>query len=312
MSENRTLQSTDTHLVSVRPTVELSRRTSRPPDHAAENKALVALAQTVADAPALILQELTDTALGLCHAHSAGVSLLEDWDNRENFHWPAVSGVWASLCGGGMPRDFGPCGTVLDRDMPLLFSHPERDFPYFSKANPLIEEALLVPFYIDGEARGTVWLAFHDTSRRFDAEDLRVLTSLAKFAGFAYWTILALALHAKVATEPKRRAATAALPSTPHQSTAQISATMVIAALTPREREIMYLVVAGLPNKIIAANLAISQRTVEYHRAAVMRRTRSASLPDLTRLVMQCTDRPGESARPPNKTGETDGALIGL
>jgi len=60
-----------------------------------------------------------------------------------------------------------------------------------------------------------------------------------------------------------------------------------IAALTPREREVMDLVVAGQPNKEIAANLSISQRTVEAHRAAVMKRLGAASLPDLIRFVMR-------------------------
>jgi two-component system, chemotaxis family, CheB/CheR fusion protein len=59
-----------------------------------------------------------------------------------------------------------------------------------------------------------------------------------------------------------------------------------IAALTPRERQIMDLVIAGQPNKIIAADLKVSQRTVENHRAAVMKKTRSKSLSDLVRLAI--------------------------
>ena len=46
-----------------------------------------------------------------------------------------------------------------------------------------------------------------------------------------------------------------------------------IAALTPRERQIMDLVIIGHPNKNIAADLKVSQRTVENHRAAVMKKT---------------------------------------
>ena len=57
-----------------------------------------------------------------------------------------------------------------------------------------------------------------------------------------------------------------------------------IAGLTPRELQIMELVIAGRPNKIIAADLKVSQRTVENHRAAVMKKTRSKSLSDLVRL----------------------------
>jgi two-component system CheB/CheR fusion protein len=63
-----------------------------------------------------------------------------------------------------------------------------------------------------------------------------------------------------------------------------------IASLTPRERDVLDRVVQGRPNKIIADDLGISQRTVENHRAAVMRRTGVASVPDLIRLVMAAAD----------------------
>ena len=61
---------------------------------------------------------------------------------------------------------------------------------------------------------------------------------------------------------------------------------IVIANLTPRQREVMTLVLAGHPNKTIAADLNISQRTVENHRAAIMRRTGATSLPALVRLSL--------------------------
>ncbi len=59
-----------------------------------------------------------------------------------------------------------------------------------------------------------------------------------------------------------------------------------IASLTPRQREIMDRVLAGEPSKNIAADLGISQRTVETHRAAIMHRTGSKSLPELARLAL--------------------------
>jgi two-component system CheB/CheR fusion protein len=57
-------------------------------------------------------------------------------------------------------------------------------------------------------------------------------------------------------------------------------------ALTVRQREVMVMVLAGHPNKNIAADLHISRRTVENHRASIMKRTGSKSLPALARLAM--------------------------
>ena len=48
-------------------------------------------------------------------------------------------------------------------------------------------------------------------------------------------------------------------------------------------------VVAGQPSKNIAADLAISQRTVENHRASIMRKTGATSLPALARLALAAT-----------------------
>jgi len=57
-------------------------------------------------------------------------------------------------------------------------------------------------------------------------------------------------------------------------------------SLTDRQRQVMALVIAGHPSKNIAADLGISQRTVENHRAAIMERTGCTSLPALARLAL--------------------------
>jgi len=64
------------------------------------------------------------------------------------------------------------------------------------------------------------------------------------------------------------------------------TATSSIAGLTARQRQVMDLVLAGHPSKNIAADLGVSQRTVENHRAAVMKKTGSRSLPALIRLAL--------------------------
>ena len=55
--------------------------------------------------------------------------------------------------------------------------------------------------------------------------------------------------------------------------------------LTPREREVLPLVVAGLLNKQIAGELATSERTVKFHRAHIMKKMEAESLADLVRMA---------------------------
>ena len=65
-----------------------------------------------------------------------------------------------------------------------------------------------------------------------------------------------------------------------------------LAHLTARQREIMTMVLAGHPSKNIAADLNISQRTVENHRAEIMKRTGVKSLPALARLAISAVPTP--------------------
>lgn len=60
-----------------------------------------------------------------------------------------------------------------------------------------------------------------------------------------------------------------------------------IETLTPRELEVMDLVVEGKPNKAIAHSLGISQRTVEIHRARVMEKMQAESVPHLVQMVIE-------------------------
>ena len=56
-------------------------------------------------------------------------------------------------------------------------------------------------------------------------------------------------------------------------------------SLTPREREVMGLVVAGLPNKQIAGEVGASETTVKIHRHQVMEKMAAGSLPELVRMA---------------------------
>ena len=74
--------------------------------------------------------------------------------------------------------------------------------------------------------------------------------------------------------------------STEQRDPAAQAALAKLELLSPREREVLEGLLAGLPNKTIAYDLAISPRTVEIHRARVMDKTGARSLSELIRLAL--------------------------
>ncbi|HEX2852120.1 MAG TPA: PAS domain S-box protein [Opitutaceae bacterium] len=172
-------------LEDVLATSQLTRRRKRRPNHRAEAQALGELAQTISLSPDAIFQQLADSALRLCGAQSAGISLLEEHEDRAVFRWRATAGAFAPLVGNTLPRDFSPCGAVLDRDALQLMIRPVRHYPYISQLADPVEEVLLVPFRTDGIPIGTVWVVAHNTKTHFDSEDARVVTNLSQFAAAA-------------------------------------------------------------------------------------------------------------------------------
>jgi FixJ family two-component response regulator len=67
----------------------------------------------------------------------------------------------------------------------------------------------------------------------------------------------------------------------------RVNQTQLLTSLTPRERQVAELVVDGLANKVIAANLNISQRTVEVHRSNVMTKLAVNTLPELVKTFLK-------------------------
>lgn len=81
------------------------------------------------------------------------------------------------------------------------------------------------------------------------------------------------------------------------QSAATTAATR-LAALTPREREVFDLLVAGWPTKAIAKQLGASPRTIEVHRGRVFEKLRARSLPELVRLMLAAEPKAGRRTPP--------------
>jgi FixJ family two-component response regulator len=59
----------------------------------------------------------------------------------------------------------------------------------------------------------------------------------------------------------------------------------LFATLSPRERQVMTLVTAGLMNKQIAGEIGLAEITVKIHRSHIMRKMGAKSLPDLVRMA---------------------------
>jgi len=96
---------------------------------------------------------------------------------------------------------------VLDQNRTLLFRHFERRYPYLVPVIPAAEECLLVPFYVVGQAVGTIWAIMHSDRRKFDAEDDRVMASLGQFASSAYQALVHIEdLKVQVAEREKAEA----------------------------------------------------------------------------------------------------------
>ena len=275
-------------LESILCTEELHRRASRPPDYEKENRALVKLVSALADSPSTILQTLAETILDITQCDSAGLSLLtEDGKTPDvcgkRFYWPAIAGMWNPHVGGGTPRNFGPCGDVLDQNRTLLFRHFERRYPYLQPVIPTAEECLLVPFHVAGEAVGTAT----------DRTDMPIIFITGH--GDVPITVQAMKGGAiEFLTKPIDDALLSAIKNAIKRSAAALDEQTELqalrdcyASLTPREREVMQLVVAGMLNKQIGLRLEISEITVKAHRGKVMQKMKADSVADLVKIAVR-------------------------
>jgi signal transduction histidine kinase/CheY-like chemotaxis protein len=183
---------------------ELATRSYRAPDFEGESRSLADLARELAVNPQNILQKLVEAALSLCRADSAGICILEAGDDPA-FRWEAIAGRFVASAGARMPSATSPSGAVIQRDATMLFAYPERHDELPASVDPPIVEALLVPFHVGGVPVGTLWAIAHTTEKAFDNEDVRLLSSLSRFASAAYQMSAALAAEASARREIEDR-----------------------------------------------------------------------------------------------------------
>ena len=96
------------------------------------------------------------------------------------------AGMWGAYVDCRAPRDFGLSEGGLDRNGSALLRKCAGGDPSLPSILPAAEECLVVPFFVKGEAVGTVWAIMHSNRRKFDAEDERIMMSAVRFASRAY------------------------------------------------------------------------------------------------------------------------------
>ena len=170
---------------------QLDTRPARVPDYRAELEATAGVVRALNHSPDTVLRNLCDAVMKLTGADSAGISLAGRSEGKPIFLWQATAGLMDKYLGSVVPWDDSPCSTVLKLDSALLMVNPARAFQTAGLIEPPLREALLVPFHVDGQAVGTVWVLSHSV-KVFDGEDARIVSNLAELAALAYQVLVKL------------------------------------------------------------------------------------------------------------------------
>ena len=141
------------------------------------------LSEAMAADPSAALSCALDLALALCHAGTAGLSLLERnaANGATTVRWGRVRGALAPDQGIDAPLSNSPCGLCLDASATILVSRPAQTFAWLDDIQPAICELLIAPLQDSaGRVEGTLWIAHHDGRSRCSADDARILEQLAQ------------------------------------------------------------------------------------------------------------------------------------
>jgi GAF domain len=164
---------------------QLHLRPVHPSHTESEIHALRKLAQRFLTDSSDLMNATVEAVCELCGADSAGITVIETLpDGSDGLRWVATAGRIGELGMRELPRHYSPCGTVIDRQAPQLFSLPGRFFTYIEDSWD-VAEVLLVPWQVGDVIRGTLWAVMQTDRGKFNHEDLRRLQTLVVFAGAA-------------------------------------------------------------------------------------------------------------------------------
>jgi len=158
---------------------------ARPPhgrDIAVQIDAMERIARAFVESPETILQELVNSAVLLCGADSAGISVQEvDDSDKPFYHWVATAGAYSDFLGAILPLHPSACTICLARDGPQHFRVGQAFFDLLGIDAPLVTDGILLPWHVD-ETRGTIFVMAHGRTEAFNQDDCRLMQV---FAGFA-------------------------------------------------------------------------------------------------------------------------------
>jgi hypothetical protein len=182
------------NLADVLITSELQSRPSRPHDCERESEACRHLIQMIgAQETRTVLGGITRWGVDLCRADSCAISVLEkDENGEEKFRLLVATGFLKAFEGQlTAARNDAPCGIALERNAPQIFRNPGGLFPFLQRLGTAPnQEYLTVPIYGGMEHVGTLWVISQGAShRKFDREDVRILTRLAEVAAAVFRTM---------------------------------------------------------------------------------------------------------------------------
>jgi signal transduction histidine kinase len=144
------------------------------------------LSHALLERPDTILQELVNTAVDLCGADSAGISIeKEDGNDQEFYHWIATAGAYSNFLNAILPREPSACGLCLERGHAQHFTVAKKFFDILGVEAPLVTDGILLPWKTE-DTRGTIFVMAHGRTEAFDENDARLMTMLADFAAMGY------------------------------------------------------------------------------------------------------------------------------
>jgi hypothetical protein len=159
-----------------------SDRPQRSRDVAVQMEGIQRIAQTFVQNPESILQELVNTAVDLCGADSAGISIeMSNATDARFYHWVATAGQYTGFLDAVLPRYPSACGITLERGRPQFFRVGKPFFDIMGIEAPLVTDGILLPWKVDG-TRGTIFVMAHGRTHAFDEEDCRLMQVFAEFS----------------------------------------------------------------------------------------------------------------------------------